>query len=69
MPQVSIIIVNYFSNSFLDKCLNTLIEFTKSVSYEIIIVDNGSEGDEIENTILKYSEKIKLIKKANIFYY
>lgn len=65
MPKVSVIIVNYYSTAFLDKCLETLVRFTKSVAYEIIIIDNGSEGEEVENTILKYSERIKLIKNSS----
>lgn len=40
--DVSVIIVNYNTYNYTSKCIRTVIEFTKGVSYEIILVDNAS---------------------------
>lgn len=59
--DVSIIIVNYNSFNLLIQCIDSLIKFTKAVSYEIIVVDNHSMEDLIDDVLSKYDE-IKLIK-------
>ncbi|MDP2039171.1 MAG: glycosyltransferase family 2 protein [Ignavibacteria bacterium] len=60
MPEVSIIIVNYNGFDLLEKCLSTLQEFTK-ISYEIIIVDNGSTVGDVDKVALKFPN-VKSIK-------
>jgi GT2 family glycosyltransferase len=40
--DVSIVIVNYNTIALTTDCINSLIEYTKSVHYEIILVENGS---------------------------
>lgn len=40
--QVSVIIVNYNTQHLTSCCIRSVIEKTKAVSYEIIVVDNGS---------------------------
>jgi len=42
MPTVSIIILNYNTFQLTCNCIESIIEFTKDVSYEIILVDNLS---------------------------
>ncbi len=42
MVDVSIIIINYNSFDLLSDCLATLFEHTKGISFEVIVVDNGS---------------------------
>lgn len=46
MIDVSIIIVNYRTPELIVECLKTVQQFTKRVSYEVIIVDNQSKGDD-----------------------
>lgn len=41
-PNVSIIIVNYNTKQLLKECIQSIIQQTKEVSYEIIVVDNDS---------------------------
>lgn len=43
--QVSIVIVNYHTIAFITKAISSIIEKTKNVEYEIIIVDNNSGDD------------------------
>lgn len=41
-PQLSIIIVNYKSVALIENCVRSIIRETKSITYEIIVVDNHS---------------------------
>lgn len=41
--DVSIIIINYNTSELLKDCIKSVVEHTKDVSYEVIIVDNNSE--------------------------
>ena len=42
MTDVSIIIVNYNTLHFLQPCLDSIVQHTAGLSYEIIVVDNAS---------------------------
>lgn len=61
MVDVSVVIVNFNAFDFLKKCIASLREYTKDVTYEIIIVDNCStEGDILEH--IQESENLLIIK-------
>lgn len=54
-PLVSIVIVNYNGQKFLEKCLQSLTQ-TNYKNYEIIVIDNNSTDDSIDfikNNFLK----------------
>lgn len=51
--DVSIIIVNYKTSNLVADCLESVINFTKDILYEVIIVDNNSEQDFKEKIISK----------------
>lgn len=42
MIDVSIIIVNYNTKKITSECIESIINYTKDISYEIILVDNNS---------------------------
>ena len=46
MVTVSIIIVNYRTPELIVECIKTIKQFTTQVSYEVIVVDNASKGDD-----------------------
>ncbi len=46
--ELSIIIVNYKSPELIINCLQTVIDQTKNISFEIIIVDNNSDDESKE---------------------
>ena len=57
--NVSVIIVNYNTLHVLKPCLNSIIEQTIGIDYEIIVVDNGSTDGSIE--ALSADSRITLI--------
>lgn len=63
---ISVIIVNWNTKRLLEDCIRSVIKFTKDLSYEIIVVDNGST-DRSPELIKKKYPKIKLIEnKENL---
>ena len=69
--DLSIIIVNYNSRNFIKKCLESIFLFFNAskngsyLSWEIVIVENGSSDESIEfieSKILEIRDNIKLIK-------
>ena len=42
-PEVSLVILNYNKADLTGECLRHLIENTAGRTYEIVVVDNGSE--------------------------
>ena len=63
--QLSIIIVNYNSKEFLEKCLLSLKDAGKEVSNEIIIVDNDSTDGSNEYLPAKFPEIKFFFNKEN----
>lgn len=60
MIDVSIIIVNYRTPELIVDCLKTVQQFTTRVSYEVIIVDNLSKGDD-EGYVKKHFPAVRWI--------
>lgn len=65
--KVSIIIVNYNTAEMTSDCIKSIIDRTKNLIYEIIIVDNGSSDKSIESfsNFCKEYSFIRLIRLAN----
>ena len=63
--DLSIIIVNYNTTDHLDKCLDSLYKFIKTVSFEVIVVDNDSSDRTIEAFTSRYSEAKFYFRKVN----
>ena len=68
--DLSIIIVNYTTKDFLLPCVKGIIENTKNLEYEIIIVDNASEdgsAEYVKQKLMKRFDMVRLIEPgANI---
>ena len=60
--NVSVIIVNYNTLHVLRPCLDSIIEQTTGIDYEIIVVDNGSTDGSIE--ALSADSRITLIPRV-----
>lgn len=52
--QVSIIIINYNTFQLTCDCISSIIEHTRNISYEIILVDNASPNDNPTDFLLKF---------------
>lgn len=66
MPELSIIIVNYNTFNFTKKCIESIFKFSPKVSFEIVLVDNGSK-DENPDKFLELFPDVKLVKsKENL---
>lgn len=62
--RLSIIIVTWNSQDYIEKCITSVIESTRTIVSEIIIVDNNSTDKTCE-TIKKYKNIILLSQKKN----
>ena len=63
MPKVSVIIINYNTFALTSACIRSVIDKTKGVDYEIVLVDNAStEYDAAE--FLKEFPSITLVKSG-----
>lgn len=61
--DISIIIVNYNTKDLLKNCINSIIENTFGIAYEIIVVDNASSDDSLEMLNREFPE-IKTIESS-----
>ena len=62
--DVSVIIVNYKTPELVCNCIRSVIEFTKGISYELIVVDNHSQ-DDIRRLTAVFGSQVKLIELDN----
>ena len=63
--MVSIIILNYNGEKFLENCLESIIRETNQ-SYEIIVVDNNSPDKSGEKFSKKYQKCNFILNKKNV---
>ncbi|WP_375239537.1 glycosyltransferase family 2 protein [Aurantibacter sp.] len=66
--DISVIIINYHSSEYTIKCINSIIEQTKEINYELIIVDNNSNKKDLKRLEdFTKNKKIMLVKsKINL---
>lgn len=58
--MVSIIIVNFNGFSYVDRCVESVLQCTFD-SFQVIVVDNGSTDGSVEKLQNKYSDRLKLV--------
>lgn len=63
--DVSIIIVNYNTKQFLSDCLHSIYEYTKDITFEVIVSDNGSVDGSIEMIKKDFPQVILIENNAN----
>jgi GT2 family glycosyltransferase len=66
MIDLSIIIVNYNTKEFLKNCLKSVIDSTRNISYEIIVVDNASHDGSPEMVKKEFSNVRVIANKQNV---
>lgn len=65
MIDLSIIIVNWNTKDYLQKCLNSVYENTRDITFEIIIVDNASNDSSVEMVKYNFSGVILIENEKN----
>ena len=61
MPKVSIVLVNWNNFEDSEECLKSLKKVTYP-NYEVLLVDNASEGNDVELFKLRFGDSIRLIE-------
>lgn len=64
--DVSVIIVSYNTKKLITDCISSVIEKTKDIDYEIIVVDNNSTDNSVEEIKNKFPNVIVIENKENI---
>ena len=62
--QISIIIVNYNTKEITKNTIQSVINKTKYIDYEIIVVDNNSQDGSVEELRNIFQNKIKIIESG-----
>lgn len=62
---ISIIIVNYNSFALLQSCLESIINNSRDINYEIIVVDNNSTDGDVETITSQYNNIILVKNSTN----
>ncbi len=66
--DVSIVIVNWNTRDILRDCLRTIYEQTRSVDFEVIVVDNASQDGSPEMVRSDYPQAMLLANGTNVGY-
>ena len=64
--DVSVIIVNYNTKDLLLNCIKSIYSVTEEVEFEIIVSDNGSTDNSLDELNKKYPEVIIVRNNKNI---
>ncbi len=66
MPKVelSIITISYNTKQIMLDCLESIIKYTKGITYEVIVVDNGSKDGSVDSLrgFSKKHAQVKLVE-------
>ena len=64
--DISIIIVSYNKFEYLKRCLESIEKFVNEIKYEIIIVDNNSTQNGLENAVEDFANIVLHKNKKNV---
>ncbi|OGY85932.1 MAG: hypothetical protein A2233_00350 [Candidatus Kerfeldbacteria bacterium RIFOXYA2_FULL_38_24] len=64
--NISVIIVSWNAKEHLRRCLNSIKQHTKQLSYEVIVVDNSSQDDSAHMVAQEFPEVKLVASKVNL---
>ena len=64
-PDVSIITLNWNTAELLEQCINSLVQNSSDISYEMMIIDNNSKGTDFKRVKQKFSEYTNFTWREN----
>ncbi len=65
MLDLSIIIVNWNVSDYLDRCLRSIEENVRGVTYEVIVVDNASDDGSVAMVSEKHTDVAVIANRSN----
>ncbi len=68
MIDLSITIVNYNTKDLLRQCIKSIYENTKSITFEIIVVDNASTDGSVDMLKKEFPDVKIIANKENLFF-
>lgn len=63
-PKLSIIIVSYNTRKMTLECIRSVFSETKTVTFEVIVLDNDSQDDSYEAIADEFGDRIRLISST-----
>ena len=63
--DLSIIVLSYNTKDITLNCLSSVVQFTRGLSYEIMVVDNASADDSVELVKKKFPEVVVIENEKN----
>ena len=64
--NLSVIVVNWNTRKLLENCLFSIFKFTKGISFEVIVVDNGSIDSSPQMVKKKFPQVKLILNKENL---
>jgi GT2 family glycosyltransferase len=64
MIKISFIILNYNSAKETLNCVNSIFQYYRKLDFEIIIVDNDSNADDLQHLMAIHNSRCKIIKNS-----
>ena len=68
MIDASIVIVSYNSREYTERCLKSIYDNVKGLSFEVICVDNGSKDGSADMIRKKFPQVVLYESRLNIGY-
>jgi len=65
-PDISVLIISYNTRDLLRKCLQSIIQESKDLSHEIIVIDNASKDGSAEMVANEFQDVILIPSEINL---
>ncbi|MDA2929597.1 glycosyltransferase family 2 protein [Acidobacteria bacterium AH-259-O06] len=66
MKKLTVVIANYNSRDYLEKCLESLYQETKKTDYQVVVVDNASRDSDFSSLENRHSNLHFLLNETNL---